>query len=62
MAGIVGYGVYIPKYRIKSEEIARVWGEDPNRIKNGLGIHEKAVANVDEDEYKLLENLKEILK
>ena len=49
MAGIVGYGVYIPKYRIKSEEIARVWGEDPNRIKNGLGIHEKAVANVDED-------------
>ncbi len=49
MAGIVGYGAYIPLYRIKSEEIARVWGEDPNRIIKGLGIKEKAVANVDED-------------
>ena len=49
MAEIVGYGAYIPKYRIKSEEIARVWGEDAQRIKKGLGIHEKAVANVDED-------------
>lgn len=49
MIGIVGYGVYIPIYRIKSEEIARVWGEMPDRIIKGLGIKEKAVANVDED-------------
>jgi hydroxymethylglutaryl-CoA synthase len=49
MAGIVGYGAYIPRYRIRSREIARVWGEDPKRIEDGLGILEKAVANVDED-------------
>ena len=49
MAGIVGYGCYVPKYRIKSSEIARVWGEDAKRIEEGLGIKEKAVAGVDED-------------
>ncbi|MBI4399411.1 hydroxymethylglutaryl-CoA synthase [Candidatus Micrarchaeota archaeon] len=49
MSGIVGYGVYVPKYRIKVEEIAKVWGEEPHRIKGGLGINEKAVPDVDED-------------
>jgi hydroxymethylglutaryl-CoA synthase len=49
MVGIVGYGAYIPTYRIKTAEIAAVWGEDPNRIENGLGIKEKAVGGVDED-------------
>ena len=49
MAGIVGYGVYIPAWRIKTEEIARVWGQDPDRIIRGLGIKEKAVGGVDED-------------
>lgn len=49
MAGIVSYGVYIPEYRIKTEEIARVWGEQPERIKSGLGIEEKAVPGIDED-------------
>ncbi|MCX6773591.1 MAG: hydroxymethylglutaryl-CoA synthase [Candidatus Micrarchaeota archaeon] len=49
MAGIVGYGAYVPRYRITSREIARVWGEDPKRIEEGLGIIEKAIANVDED-------------
>lgn len=47
--GILGYGAYVPRFRIKTEEIARVWGEDPDRIKKGLGIYEKAVAGVDED-------------
>ncbi len=49
MSGIIGYGVYIPTYRIKSAEIARVWGEEPERIEGGLGIKEKAVGGVDED-------------
>ncbi|MCX6770084.1 MAG: hydroxymethylglutaryl-CoA synthase, partial [Candidatus Micrarchaeota archaeon] len=40
--GIVGYGACVPKYRIKVEEIARVWGEEPDRIRNGLGIFEKS--------------------
>jgi hydroxymethylglutaryl-CoA synthase len=49
MSGIVGYGSYIPVYRIKSGDIAKVWGEDKERIEKGLGIKEKAVGGVDED-------------
>ncbi len=49
MSGIVGYGSYIPVYRIKTAEIAKVWGEDTERIEKGLGIKEKAVGGVDED-------------
>ncbi len=48
-SGIVGYGCYVPMYRIKVEEIASVWGEDPERIKKGLLVEEKAVAGDDED-------------
>ncbi|HIH19353.1 TPA: hydroxymethylglutaryl-CoA synthase [Candidatus Micrarchaeota archaeon] len=47
--GIVGYGSCVPKYRIKVEEIARVWGEEAERIKKGLGVSEKSVPDVDED-------------
>ncbi|MEA3308100.1 MAG: hydroxymethylglutaryl-CoA synthase [Chloroflexota bacterium] len=42
--GIVGYGSYIPMYRLPSNEIARIWqngGKGP--------IKEKAVAGLDED-------------
>jgi hydroxymethylglutaryl-CoA synthase len=49
MAGIIGYGSYVPLYRIKSAQIALVWGEEPERIEKGLGILEKAVGGVDED-------------
>lgn len=47
--GIVGYGVYIPRFRIMVEEIARIWGEDPVSIKKGLLVEEKSVPDVDED-------------
>jgi hydroxymethylglutaryl-CoA synthase len=43
--GIVGYGAYIPRYRLPGTEVARIWT-------GGLGgspIKEKAVAGLDED-------------
>jgi hydroxymethylglutaryl-CoA synthase len=43
--GIVGYGAYVPRYRLPASEVARVWtaGE------GGLPIKEKSVAGLDED-------------
>ena len=49
MSGIVSYGSYIPRYRIKPEEIARVWGEDVDSIKNGIYVLSKSVPAPDED-------------
>ncbi len=46
--GIVSYGVYIPKYRIRVDEIARVWG-DKNNIAQSLRVFEKSVPDMDED-------------
>ena len=47
--GIVGYGAYIPRYRISVEEIARIWGENAATYKKGLMITEKSVPGMDED-------------
>ena len=47
--GIVSYGAYIPKLRIKAEEIARVWGKDGEAISKGLNIKCKSVPDLDED-------------
>jgi len=47
--GIVSYGAYIPRYRIKAEEIASVWGKDGESISKGLGIYEKSVPSIDQD-------------
>jgi hydroxymethylglutaryl-CoA synthase len=49
MAGIVGYGAYAPKYRIKVEEIAKVWGADAPSYKRGLMLREKSVPAPDQD-------------
>jgi len=46
--GIVSYGVYIPKYRIRVNEIARVWGNKDN-IAQSLRVFEKSVPDMDED-------------
>ncbi|MDO9098940.1 MAG: hydroxymethylglutaryl-CoA synthase [Candidatus Methanoperedens sp.] len=47
--GIVSYGAYIPRYRIKVEEIAKVWGNNANSIIDGLMVYEKSVPDMDED-------------
>ena len=49
MIGIVGYGGYIPRLRIKVEEIAAVWSADADSLKKGLNIEEKSVPSIDED-------------
>jgi hydroxymethylglutaryl-CoA synthase len=49
LVGIVGYGAYVPRYRIKVEEIAGVWGMEASRIKEGLLVEEKSVPSLDED-------------
>ncbi|MCX6693825.1 MAG: hydroxymethylglutaryl-CoA synthase [Methanomicrobiales archaeon] len=49
MVGIITYGAYIPRFRIKVEEIARVWGANAADISGGLGVFEKSVPDLDED-------------
>lgn len=49
MIGVVSYGFYLPKYRIKVEEIAQVWGKKAEEVKRSLQILEKTVAGLDED-------------
>lgn len=49
MTGIVSYGTYIPKYRIKILDIAKALKKDPAEVVAGLQIEEKAIASIDED-------------
>ncbi|MEK6949030.1 MAG: hydroxymethylglutaryl-CoA synthase [Nanoarchaeota archaeon] len=49
MTGIISYGAYIPKFRIKAEEIAKVHGHDPSYILKDLLVEEKSVPSLDED-------------
>jgi hydroxymethylglutaryl-CoA synthase len=45
--GIIGYGAYIPRWRIRTADIAKVWGTGTERLKNLVG--EKSVPDLDED-------------
>ncbi|MFC1624837.1 hydroxymethylglutaryl-CoA synthase [Patescibacteria group bacterium] len=46
--GVISYGVYIPKYRLNSKEIAKNWDKDESII-DSLGVEQKSVADWDED-------------
>ncbi len=48
VSGIVSYGVYIPRFRIRVDEIARVWGDGAD-ISESLRVFEKSVPDLDED-------------
>jgi hydroxymethylglutaryl-CoA synthase len=43
--GIIGYGAYVPRYRLPTKEVARIWTEGAG----ALPIKEKAVPGLDED-------------
>jgi hydroxymethylglutaryl-CoA synthase len=43
--GIIGYGAYVPQYRLPGSEIAHIWTGG----KGGSPVKEKAVAGLDED-------------
>jgi hydroxymethylglutaryl-CoA synthase len=47
--GIVGYGAYVPSFRIAVEAIGRQWQKDGLSISQSLGVIQKAVADFDED-------------
>ncbi len=49
MIGIVSYGTYLPKYRVRTEDIAAAWKKNPSEILGALGVKEKTVPGVDED-------------
>lgn len=49
MTGIIGYGTYIPVYRIKLSDIALVWKKESKDIIKGLKVQEKSVPAIDED-------------
>jgi len=43
--GIIGYGAYVPRYRLPASEVSRVWSDGTA----GLPIQEKSVPGPDED-------------
>ncbi len=43
--GIIGYGAYVPRYRLPGSEVSMVW----TGSKSGSPVREKAVAGLDED-------------
>ena len=49
MAGIVSYGGYVPRYRIRTREIADMWDEDADAMEGGLRVKSKSVPDEDED-------------
>ena len=46
--GIIGWGSYIPRWRLPLSEIVRAWGFNPKEPEE-LSVTEKSVAGIDED-------------
>ena len=50
-SAIIGFGMYLPCKRIRTEEIARHHGQDIGSIERGLGVTEKTVPESSEDSF-----------
>ena len=48
-AGVVSYGFYVPRFRITTATIAKVWGQDGDAVARNLNVHSKSVPGPDED-------------
>jgi len=49
MVGIVSYGTYIPRYRIRLGDIAAAWKKQGDEVVSSLKVTEKSVPAADED-------------
>ena len=43
MIGIVSYGAYIPKFRIKPSQIAQTWGKEVKELEKSLGVYKRSL-------------------
>ncbi len=50
-SAIVGFGRYIPQYRIRAADIAAHWKQDATALVASLGVREKSVPGMDEDSF-----------
>ncbi|MCG8500658.1 MAG: hydroxymethylglutaryl-CoA synthase [Firmicutes bacterium] len=49
MSGIISYGVYFPKYRLKAQEVVDVWKNAQPSVLKKMGYIERAVCGPDQD-------------
>ncbi len=52
-SAIIGFGRYLPRFRLRTALIAEQWGQDAKAMVGALGIEEKTVPGKDEDSFTL---------